>query len=1055
MKRSTALLLIAAAFGVLSAVAQQPQAALTNADQSFLLKVNNVDAGHAVCPAPDGNVYVVGSQGAEIVILKVSPQGEVLSADYLGVGNGSTVYPMSAITDSEGKIAIMGRILFPFNSRSFILRYDPVLRTTLWARISEQNFFSSGAIIDLPAENAYVVAFSAFSVEIVKISRLNGVIVPGSAFGYRLDSLTVPKRMALHQGDVYVVGYHLEKSSPTQYKGRMPFMMRASLNSGFVSWAKGSPLPLQSGAFGNLESKDVVVENGAVYSVFSGAIDGEGRVYLQKRDLNGNLLWLRRLNLPLTSTTAKNLISVPDGFVLFSYVTDIVIAKLNKEGEVQWAYQTDFSFAGDFLESHYQAIVHDGALYITGKMFHYSLIASMFVLKIDLAHNITQTCDWLVEISANSTLVADGGPRNPQLIVPGDPLFILNWPVSPPVKFIPQTTLLCGPVSPCADLTFSVNGAVCNAGSPALSYTVCNKGTAEIGGDVSVWFYPKNPTQANTTASGSATLTLNPPLAPGECRSGQLTGLNWLNPNQSQTVFSLINYDNSLPTPFALSALPTTNIEECDYTNNLSSAQLTWPSAPVLNLGPDLILCEKNTVTLDAGPNFVRYEWQDGSTNRTFTAAEPGLYYWVDATDACGRTQRDSVFFSFSLLPDTRFGDTVICPGQAVRYAAPGFNTYQWSPAAGLNCTTCPEVIARPSVPTTYTLLATDSLGCTLRDTFAIDFHASQPVLQCPPNVSVSTAPGATTAVVNYAPPAASTSCPCGPAAWALAQGLPSGAAFPVGLTTVCLSAEDGCLGQTSCCFTVRVTATPAEDQPCEVKETPCVRFEILRITRNAVSDKTYRMRVINKCAAELVSVSYQLPQGIVAKAPANGDTYTAPSGRQYSVRNPQLAPQRSIRFSSMGPGIASGAADIFEYTLPPQANPQYIYALARLAPNTYVETHLNVFGCPVQQIQTLLDGNEADERHRDAALPASRAASLTVFPNPATDRLQVDATAFAPGLMRIWVTDALGRLLWDDANASSGALYVLPLPAQWPSGVYHLTAFLPDGQRLTTRFAK
>lgn len=1053
MKRPV-VLLFAAAFAT-NALAQTPQTSLTSADQSFLLKVNNVDAGSAICPAPDGNLYVIGATDADMVILKVTPQGQVLSADYVGVGQGTPVYPMSAITDSEGKIAIMGRNQPSLNARSFILRYDPVLRTTLWARISEQNLFSAGAIADLPAENAYAVAFSAFSVEMVKISRLNGVILPGSAFGYQVDSITVPKRIAVHQGDVYVVGAHWEKASPTQYQGFMPFVARASLSSGFVAWAKGSPVAPMPGFPTGMEAKDVVVEDGAVYSVFSGSINGGDPVYLQKHDLtNGNLLWLRELNLPFTSITAKNLISVPDGFIFFGYTTAGVIVKLNKEGEVQWAYRTNFSFAGDFIENHYQAIVHDGALYITGKMYSPSLQpASMFVLRVDLDGNIAQTCDWFSESPVTSVLVADDGPRNPKIIVPSFPMFILNWPVSPPVKFIAQTTMLCGPTGACADLTFQVDGTVCDAGATALTYTVCNEGTAEASSDVQVWFYPQNPTVASTTALGSIALTLEPPLAPGECRSGQLAGLSWLNPNQTQTVFSIINYDNSLTTPFALSSLPTTDLQECSYDNNLSSTQLTWPTQPALDLGPDRILCEKTSATFDAGPGFVQYLWQDGSTGQTFTATEPGLYYWVEATDACGRTQRDSAFFTFSLLPDTRFGDTVICPGQAVLYAAPGFSQYQWAPATGLSCTTCPEVIAQPSMPTTYTLLATDSLGCTLRDTFTIDFQPSQPALQCPPSVSVSTAPGATTAVVNYANPVATTNCPCGPAVWALTQGLPSGAAFPVGLTTICFGAEDGCVSQTNCCFTVSVTATPAEDQPCEVKETPCVRFEILRITRNTKGDKTYRMRLVNKCAAELVSVAYQLPQGIVAKAPANGGTYTAPSGRAYAVRNPHLSPQRSIRFSSLGTGIALGAADIFEYTLPPQADPQYIYALARLAPNTYVETHLNVFGCPVQQIQTLLDGDEAaNERSRDAVAPTG---GLAVFPNPAADRLHVNVTAFAPGLMRIQVTDALGRLLWDDANAPAGALYTLWLPTHWPAGVYHLTALLPDGQRLSTRFVK
>jgi len=1049
-KRSSIIMLLAVVLAVPHLWAQAPNAASTVPDNSFLLALD-AEAGYAICPAPDGGVFAVGARDAEMVLFRISPQGSILSADYLGVGDGSPVYPLSAILDSENKLAIMGRHQQAANARSFILRYDPVLRKTLWSRISEQDFFSTGSLADMPTSDAYAVCLSNFTLEVVRLNRQNGLIMPASAFGYRLDSLTEPKRIRLHQSDVYAVGNHLERARPDQYKGQLPFVLRASMNNGAVAWVKSSPIAPTNNQLLSLAAYDVLVEDGAVYSVLSGMSDGaQVHTFLQKHTLSGDLVWLKEWNMPgIDGRYVSNLFSVPDGFVVYGHGETAFVLKTNKEGEVQWAIRTQFQVEPQ--HGLYEAIVHDGALYITGTL-NSTLPERMYVLKVDLGGKAV-ACNQLAPMSAAILSVASTPPRTPLLLVPNQPLLILPWPASPPVPFIPKAVLLCSPTEDCTnqpDITFSIDGTACNGGTPALSYTVCNIGATEVSGSVPVWFYPADPTQTSTVAMGSAVLSLGIPLAPGECRSGQLTGLSWLNPSSLQAVYSVVNHDNSLPTPFTLSNLPTTGLEECDYTNNLSSAQLSWPSAPSLNLGPDLILCEKASATLDAGPNFVQYLWQDGSTARTFTATEPGLYYWVEAADACGRIQRDSVFFTFSLLPDTRFGDTVICPGQSVVYTLPGFNTYQWAPAAGLSCTNCSVVTAKPAAPTTYTLLATDTLGCVLRDTFTISFYSSKPALQCPPNITVTATPAANAAVVTYTAPTASTNCPCGAAVGVLTQGLPSGANFPVGVTTVCYSAEDGCLSTTNCCFTVSVAAPPPADQPCDVKETPCLRFEILGISQNAKKEKTYRMRVVNKCAAELVHVAYELPQGIVAVAPSNGVTYTAPSGRQYSVRNPNLSPQRSIRFSSIGPGIALGGADIFQYTLPPQANPLFIYVSARLAPQTYVETHLDVFGCTVQQTQTLVD-SETGERTRQEV----DAAAVAVFPNPTTDRVYVDARVWPAGRMRVQVVDAFGRVLWDDANALSGALYTLPVAAHWPAGVYHLTAWAPDGQRFSARVVK
>ncbi|MEZ4959766.1 MAG: gliding motility-associated C-terminal domain-containing protein [Saprospiraceae bacterium] len=49
-----------------------------------------------------------------------------------------------------------------------------------------------------------------------------------------------------------------------------------------------------------------------------------------------------------------------------------------------------------------------------------------------------------------------------------------------------------------------------------------------------------------------------------------------------------------------------------------------------------------------------------------------------------------------------------ICLGDAAQLNATGANTYQWAPAAGLSCTTCPNPLASPSSTTTYFVTGND-----------------------------------------------------------------------------------------------------------------------------------------------------------------------------------------------------------------------------------------------------------------------------------------------------------------------------------------------------------
>jgi hypothetical protein len=303
---------------------------------------------------------------------------------------------------------------------------------------------------------------------------------------------------------------------------------------------------------------------------------------------------------------------------------------------------------------------------------------------------------------------------------------------------------------------------------------------------------------------------------------------------------------------------------------------------------------------------------------------------------------------------------------------------------------------------------------------------------------------------VNYNSPTWSTDCPCGDINSSLVQGFPNGGNFSVGTTQVCFQASDDCGNSQSCCFTVTVEKEPADEEPCDVKITPCIKFEILDIFQNPAKQRTYRMRVTNSCTGKLTYVAFQLPDGITADKPANNTVYTAPSGRQYDTRNPNYSPFHSIRFKSVGDGISGGQSDIFEYTLPPQTSPTFIHAIVRLEPQTYYETHLNVFACEVQQTP-----NRPDAGDRQLWPEGVAPGKLRVYPNPASDVISVDLSAWGAQAQRLRIFDPFGRLLFDQKPDVLAELYHIDLPVEWPVGVYFLEVSTEAGGQTTLRFVK
>ncbi len=334
--------------------------------------------------------------------------------------------------------------------------------------------------------------------------------------------------------------------------------------------------------------------------------------------------------------------------------------------------------------------------------------------------------------------------------------------------------------------------------------------------------------------------------------------------------------------------------------------------------------------------------------------------------------------------------------------------------------------------------------------TYTLQFYQNSIIqIQCPANVTVEAAAGTNSAIVNYNLPTANTDCICSSATVELLQGLASGSDFPIGTTQVCYEAGDDCGGSNSCCFNVTVQAAPPEDA-CDVKQTSCVKFEILGIFQNPAKQRTYRMRVTNSCANKLIYTTFQLPDGVVADAPATNTTYTAPSGRQYEVRNPNFSPAYSIRFKAIGDGIANGESDIFEYTLPPQSEPLFIHATAKLFPQVFAETHLNVFDCPVQQTSS----RPAETKDRQGtSSPATSA--MTIFPNPASDVLNVQLPNWENQQIQLRVTDAYGRLMFEQTFSIDSNLLRLELPTDWPTGIFYLEALNEKGESRIGRFVR
>ncbi|HLP12161.1 MAG TPA: DUF2341 domain-containing protein [Flavobacteriales bacterium] len=184
------------------------------------------------------------------------------------------------------------------------------------------------------------------------------------------------------------------------------------------------------------------------------------------------------------------------------------------------------------------------------------------------------------------------------------------------------------------------------------------------------------------------------------------------------------------------------------------------------------------------------------------------------ATDVNGNTS----FCSFTVtVNDAQAPAFTSCPANITVNNNPGLCSaiVSWvAPAATDNCAGLvinqtaglPSGSAFPIGTTTVTFTATDASSNVSTCSFTVTVTDNQlPVFtSCPASITVNNNPGSCNAVVSWPAPTASDN--CGGLTLTQTSGLPSGAAFPIGVSNVIFTATDASGNSATCSFTVTVT---------------------------------------------------------------------------------------------------------------------------------------------------------------------------------------------------------------------------------------------------------
>ncbi|HAD14024.1 MAG TPA: hypothetical protein DCF33_16490, partial [Saprospirales bacterium] len=656
-------------------------------------QVDRTEYATAITNAPDGQLYVAGRNNNRTYIQKISLSGQVVWMRDFQLSPFEPITPAEIRVDSDGMIIGCGtQEQFAGARRGFVFKYDPGTNVVLWAHPITSNNPVSGGILENGAGGNYVYYQNPLfgngesDIEILNLERATGNVIPAFARRYTFVSSDRLTKIIEVNGSLFGVGWSEVDSLATN--NRRVLLTRLNPVNGEPIWTRLGHLDFTQQA--NLFGRDLIADGDALISSFIGTtieFPDNPRLFLQKTNLDGIIEWVRHYDL---YSSANKLLSVPDGYIIYGsrLRNENVVMKTNKDGEVLWTKIFDVGPAGLLDEGNLPpnlGVVAADSLYFTG--YATTGLGDATLWKLPTDGSFVDSCGFLSTLNVNSTLVINPGsiPVDLQLAI-STAVFTNVTPVladnSLPEKQVCPDCTIPDPCPEDNDFAVTFTGLDCALGKIQLELSYCDFDGGLLPDNLSLSIYNGNPftepaDRLYTFAHDSSSFTLIQNCAPALLIDIALL-LGAANVEEGDVLYIVVNDPGGTNTPFSVNDFPLSDLAECDYSNNLDSFTVNLPTAPTLALGTDKIICANQSVTLDAGPGFYRYQWSNGATTQTTTLSSGGNFR-ITVTDACGFRQFDTIQVQVNQLALIQESGS-FCPGKSVTVRGFTFNqagTYQ------------------------------------------------------------------------------------------------------------------------------------------------------------------------------------------------------------------------------------------------------------------------------------------------------------------------------------------------------------------------------------------
>jgi hypothetical protein len=434
-------------------------------------------------------------------------------------------------------------------------------------------------------------------------------------------------------------------------------------------------------------------------------------------------------------------------------------------------------------------------------------------------------------------------------------------------------------------------------------------------------------------------------------------------------------------------AVPTVLTLNCPTDINLTAAVGTTSAVANYTAPVATSTCTTGTVTTSKSSGL--------ASGATFSVGTNAVCY--TATDGCGNTK--NCCFNVVVTAAAASVVTLNCPTTVTIAAVVGATSAVANYTAPVGTSTC----ATGTVTTTkasglasgaafpigtnavcYT--ATDGCGTTKNCCFNVVVTSAAPAvlsLNCPGDMSVIAAMGATSAIVSYTDPVATSTCATGAVTMRKISGLASGAAFPIGTSLVCYTATDGCGNIKNCCISVTVSSGATN-----------VACNSIRIEDDENAIKIMKLPRVGTTVA--IKITNTVTNAVAFQCTSN----CALSKGTVKVKNLPLGIY-SVQIDLTQNGVPLCSKTIVVKVQEEERNDD---------DDLRTNTNSSVFAANTKE--TAAELQDMVILYAPSTAKSNQAKAFGLFPNPALDVVNVDMKAFNGQSVKLLIVNQLGQIV-------------------------------------------